>query len=81
MNLFLSYSITHLSHSFSDHCPVLMNIVGKLGCGELVENKLFRFEAKWCLDQSFKVIVQQAWADPVASVPDKLANAGKHFQF
>ncbi|KAG8500497.1 hypothetical protein CXB51_002739 [Gossypium anomalum] len=81
MNLFPSYSITHLSHSFSDHCPVFMNTVGNLGRCESVGNKLFRFEAKWCLDESFEAIVQQAWADPLVSVPDKLANAGKHFQF
>ncbi|KAK5842719.1 hypothetical protein PVK06_005105 [Gossypium arboreum] len=39
------------------------------------------FVAKWYFDQSFEAIVRQAWEDPITSVPDKLANAGKQFQF
>ncbi|MBA0845224.1 hypothetical protein Goarm_022239 [Gossypium armourianum] len=29
-DLFLEYSIEHMSHSFSDHCPVMLITTGKV---------------------------------------------------
>ncbi|GMI66653.1 hypothetical protein HRI_000334600 [Hibiscus trionum] len=49
LNLFPRYVLNHLSHSFSDHCPLLLNTQD----GEN-SNKTwhFRFEASWLLEDS-----------------------------
>lgn len=54
MNLFPSYQIEHLSHFFSDHCPILFNTMGTRRNDQCNRDKLFCFEAKWCLESSFE---------------------------
>lgn len=58
INLFPGYSIEHLSHSISDHCPVLLDTTRKLQHERYLMSNPFYFEAKWCLDHSFEEIVR-----------------------
>ncbi|KAL1105841.1 hypothetical protein V6Z11_D04G160800 [Gossypium hirsutum] len=60
---FLDFSLEHLSHSFSDHYPLLLNTMGKMRHKENRLALLFRFEAKWCLDDSFEEVVQRRWTE------------------
>lgn len=46
INNFPSYQVEHLSHSFSDHCPILLDTMKKSRNGLGISNKMFRFEAK-----------------------------------
>ncbi|KAA3458346.1 reverse transcriptase [Gossypium australe] len=54
IELFSSYQVEHLSHSFSDHCPVLLDTFGRERNGLEHKKHEFRFEAKWCLDDTFE---------------------------
>ncbi|KAA3487437.1 reverse transcriptase [Gossypium australe] len=63
MELFPSYQVKHLSHSFSDHCPVLLNTMGGKWDNQQYRTKKFQFEAKWCLESSFEEMVRKWW-DP-----------------
>ncbi|KAA3465754.1 reverse transcriptase [Gossypium australe] len=72
MELFPYYQVEHLSHSFSDHCPVLLNTMGRRWEDHRHSLKTFRFETKWCLDSSFEEMVRQWWNDTTGSIPNKL---------
>lgn len=52
--------MTHLPRTFSDHCPVLIEL-----CRVTVNhlNKPFRFQTMWLLHQDFPRVVQQAWTE------------------
>ncbi|KAH1055130.1 hypothetical protein J1N35_033195 [Gossypium stocksii] len=46
MNLFPSFQVEHLSHSFSDHCPLLLDTLRGMRNEKCNKENLFRFEAK-----------------------------------
>ncbi|MFQ6638747.1 hypothetical protein Gotur_016097, partial [Gossypium turneri] len=78
VNSFPGYQLVHLSHSFSDHCPILLDTLGvsKNNVGSF--DKLFRFEAKWCLDGSFEEMIKTWWGGKSGSVLGKLEDLGYH---
>ncbi|KAH1122871.1 hypothetical protein J1N35_006031 [Gossypium stocksii] len=78
LNLFTSYRLEHLNHSFSDHCPILLNTRGKHKNDLFVGDRRFWFEAKWCLEISFKDVVKNKWESLSGSVPSKLEILGQH---
>ncbi|KAK5818367.1 hypothetical protein PVK06_023302 [Gossypium arboreum] len=43
------------------------------------KDKLFLFEAKWCLENSFEEEIKRNWADISGSIPDKLERMGQQF--
>ncbi|MBA0753132.1 hypothetical protein Gogos_021703, partial [Gossypium gossypioides] len=58
LNLFLIFSIDHLPHSFSDHCPLLV----KTNKGANYRSKKkFSFEARWVLNDSCKDVIREVW--------------------
>ncbi|KAH1113590.1 hypothetical protein J1N35_006968, partial [Gossypium stocksii] len=69
--LFPGFLLEHLSHLFSDHCPILLDTMGKLRHGKRRESNLFYFEAKWCLDNLFEETVRHVWANNHGSIPTK----------
>ncbi|KAH1120608.1 hypothetical protein J1N35_003768 [Gossypium stocksii] len=80
MAMFPGYQVEHMNHSFSDHCPNLLNTSG---CG--IDNyrarpSQFRFEAHWCLDPNFEEVVKSSWDNLTGNTPDKLLNLGQHLQ-
>ncbi|KAA3464506.1 reverse transcriptase [Gossypium australe] len=76
LELFPNARIEYLTHSFSDHCPILLNTLGEAKHDLLYNSGNFRFEAKWCLDSSFENLVRGWWADSTGSIPDRLEDMG-----
>ncbi|XP_040951531.1 uncharacterized protein [Gossypium hirsutum] len=79
VNLCPNYQLEHLTHSFLDHCFILLDTLGKQRVLD-IKNKPFWFEAKWCLEDSFEEEVRRIWNDISGSVPDKLRRLGQQLQ-
>ncbi|XP_016676354.1 uncharacterized protein [Gossypium hirsutum] len=80
VNLYPSYQLEHLSYSFSDHCPILLDTMGRKRSELCNKDKIFRFEAKWCFENSFEQEVKRYWADYSGSVLDRLERMGQQIQ-
>ncbi|KAA3468552.1 reverse transcriptase [Gossypium australe] len=80
VNLFPSYQLEHLGHSFSDHCPILLGTMRIKQNDQCRHVRPFRFEAKWCLESFFEEIIKGWWAEDSGSVPGKLEKLGRRFQ-
>ncbi|XP_077222045.1 uncharacterized protein LOC143855875 [Tasmannia lanceolata] len=70
-----STSITHLSRTCSDHCPLLSNIHPTL----TPQIKPFKFQAMWSKHPQFQSIVMSAWSieapgNPLETLSSKLKN-------
>ena len=52
-------TVTHLPRTFSDHCPVLLDL---LGSKPESTNRPFRFHTMWLLHPQFPKVVEEAWA-------------------
>ncbi|KAH1064911.1 hypothetical protein J1N35_029898 [Gossypium stocksii] len=52
----LDQGVERSNHAISDHCPILLNAIGKQRIEHANGIKRFRFEAKWCLENSFEEI-------------------------
>ncbi|KAG8481936.1 hypothetical protein CXB51_026729 [Gossypium anomalum] len=78
-NLCPQYQLEHLTHSFSDHCPILLDTLGKKRASR-IKDKPFRFEAKWCLEDSLEEEIKRFWNDSPGGVPDKLGGLGQQLQ-
>ncbi|KAA3453778.1 reverse transcriptase [Gossypium australe] len=57
-NMFTEVSIQHLTHSFSDHCPLLVNTRRAEHRAKVAD---FRFEAWWTMEESFDDEVKRIW--------------------
>ncbi|KAA3473894.1 reverse transcriptase [Gossypium australe] len=67
--MFPKVSIQHLTHSFSDHCPLLVNTKrAKQGAKEVA----FRFEAWWTMQESFEEKVKNIWESSLGNLIQKL---------
>ncbi|KAA3486163.1 reverse transcriptase [Gossypium australe] len=79
MDIFPNHKIEHLTHSFSDHRPILLDTMID-GCFDFqCKARSFRFEAKWCLDSAFEGLVDRYWAESSGSIPKRLENMGINF--
>ncbi|KAA3461612.1 reverse transcriptase [Gossypium australe] len=78
--LFPNAQVEHLTHSFLDHCPLLLDTMGAERPDYKKNQGDFRFEANWCLDSSFEELVRGWWADSIGSIPDKLEAMGCRMQ-
>lgn len=76
VELFPSYQVEHLSHSFSNHFPILLNTLGGRQNDQYYNATMFRFEAKWCLESSFEEMVKSWWKDATRSIPSRLESMG-----
>ncbi|KAA3489521.1 reverse transcriptase [Gossypium australe] len=57
---FPNYSLRHLPHSFSDHCPLLVETkVGRRGRSPI----RFRFESWWVLEESCEEEIRKLWEE------------------
>ena len=61
--LFPEALVTYLPRTFSDHCPVLIEL-SRDSANQ--QNKPFRFQTMWLLHHDFPRVVQQAWSDDKA---------------
>ncbi|MBA0856165.1 hypothetical protein Goshw_024247 [Gossypium schwendimanii] len=78
VNLFPGYRLEHLSHSFSDYYPLLIDFMRVTRNNEDIFVKPFRFKAKWCLDSSFEEMIKRWWDENSRSVLGKLEELGHH---
>ncbi|MBA0576209.1 hypothetical protein Golob_027803 [Gossypium lobatum] len=76
VNLFPGYRLKHLSHSFSDHCPLLLDTLGMAWNNQNGSAKAFHFETNWCLDNSFEGLVRKWWDEESGGVLNKLEKMG-----
>ncbi|KAA3462610.1 reverse transcriptase [Gossypium australe] len=67
--LFPNFIIQHLPHSFSDHCPLLINTDSRV---RQQQGKSFRFEAWWVLEDTFFEKVRLSWGGSSGDLLDKL---------
>ncbi|KAA3467449.1 reverse transcriptase [Gossypium australe] len=80
VNLFPNYQLEHLSHSFSDHCPILLDTISKAQNGYHTQMRPFRFEAKCCLDSSLENLIKSWWSEECGNVEVKIENLGRRLQ-
>ena len=55
--LYPEATVTHLPRTFSDHCPVLIDL---LGSKSNTTNRPFRFHTMWLLHPQFSKVVEEA---------------------
>ncbi|KAA3465166.1 reverse transcriptase [Gossypium australe] len=60
-NLFNDYSVQHLQHGLSDHCPVLVDTRGDESLQSNDHHKQFRFNADWLLNKELDEQVKHGW--------------------
>lgn len=68
--LFPEAIVQHLPRTYSDHCPLLVDL-----SGIPIPNphlRPFRFEACWLLDDRYKDLVNQVWHQSNLSLPELL---------
>ena len=58
--LFPEALVTHLPRTFSDHCPVLIEL-SRASANQ--QNKPFCFQTMWLLHHDFPMVLQQAWSE------------------
>ncbi|MBA0699030.1 hypothetical protein Goari_000703 [Gossypium aridum] len=73
-SLFSNYEVSHLSHFFSDHCPLLLNSKVK-SLSTKVHH--FRFEAAWLLEDSCETMVKKLWEASLGTIPTRLHKVGE----
>lgn len=69
LNLFHDFSITHLPHSFSDHCLLFIQTeLNEYPAGK----KRFKFESWWILEPSCENVIKKWWTEKSGEVLEKL---------
>lgn len=77
---FPDYSIKHLLYTFSDHCPILIQLDNLEKRATQTKRNYFRFNADWVLEEHFDEQIQSGWRDELVSLPRKLEGLGKHLR-
>lgn len=75
--MFLNYKVHHLSHFFSDHSPILLNMKADSSLGKMFH---FRFEVAWLLEGTCEEEVKKMWADNVDWVSVRLRKVGERLE-
>ncbi|GMI65678.1 hypothetical protein like AT1G43760 [Hibiscus trionum] len=55
-DLFSNYSVSHLTHSFSDHCPILVNTTTSVPRSN--SSHMFRFDVNWILEDDIENLIR-----------------------
>ncbi|GMI75496.1 hypothetical protein like AT4G29090 [Hibiscus trionum] len=71
-----NYSVSHLSHTISDHFPILVDTVGQTMQRPMARGEVFRFDANWVLEDEAAQIIKNCWESSSATVPEKLHETG-----
>lgn len=72
-----NYSLQHLTHSFSDHCPLLLNTQSRVTAKKDWNEFPFRFNADWILESDFEDRLKVAWQECDKNLPQKLVWLGQ----
>ncbi|GMI83525.1 hypothetical protein HRI_002021800 [Hibiscus trionum] len=73
-SLFPDFTLSHLSHSFSDHCLLLL--LTMVQSGPRVQWH-FMFEAAWFLEDSCEFEVKRLWTASSGPIPERLRFVGQ----
>ncbi|XP_075665588.1 uncharacterized protein LOC142635287 [Castanea sativa] len=78
--LYPEATVAHLPRTFSNLCPVLIELMGSRTC---VANKPFRFHTMWLLHPQFPKVVEEAWARdrPLPSVISEFTTRMKKWNY
>ncbi|XP_040956169.1 uncharacterized protein [Gossypium hirsutum] len=76
-DLFLNFLIQHLPHSFSDHCPLLIDTDHNV---RRIADQRFRFEAWWILEETFLDVTTSIWENSTGDLMQKLGNLKRGLQ-
>ncbi|KAJ8750263.1 hypothetical protein K2173_014178 [Erythroxylum novogranatense] len=68
--IFSNCEINHLSHSFSDHCPLLLDT--NLGVTRKRTKFPFRFESSWCMEDDCEEEIRKIWTNCDLDISGKL---------
>ncbi|KAA3471353.1 reverse transcriptase [Gossypium australe] len=69
MHLFPKGSVRHLTHSISDHCPLLIHTGNE---DKFCRRPRFKLEAWWTFEESFEEEVRKSWESSTGSISEKL---------
>ncbi|XP_016747215.2 uncharacterized protein [Gossypium hirsutum] len=75
-DLFPRYKVNRLQHSFSDHCPVVVDTFGNKDMQGGVKQWHFRFDANWVLNDEVNERLKQEWNSNSLDVLEKLEKVG-----
>ncbi|GMI67709.1 hypothetical protein HRI_000440200 [Hibiscus trionum] len=71
------FSVVHLTHFISDHCPVLINTGHSLRNPLGSNNDEFRFETNWALEDGIEQVISSAWESTSVDLPERLTTLGQ----
>ncbi|KAH1045710.1 hypothetical protein J1N35_036494 [Gossypium stocksii] len=69
MDMFSDYSVQHLKHSFSDHCPILIQTRPSF---KRFGGDCFEFESWWLTEPSCEKVIKEIWQERSGTVLEKL---------
>ncbi|PPR95574.1 hypothetical protein GOBAR_AA25097 [Gossypium barbadense] len=70
------YRVSHLQHSFSDHCPVMVDTEGDRRSRVGEQQWQFRFNVDWILQSGFKERLRSEWSSNQQDFLVKLKEVG-----
>ncbi|GMI72452.1 hypothetical protein HRI_000914500 [Hibiscus trionum] len=73
---FPDFSVQHLSHSMSDHCPVLLTHWHPDSPSDCFNEQAFKFNANWTLEESCEPLIKEFWTGNNLTLPSKLEMLG-----
>lgn len=69
--------MSHLPYSFSNHCPILIDIEGANFQRHGFDKRIFCFNAEWCSEADCKNVIKSFWVIDSNELPRKLEILGK----
>ncbi|GMI92262.1 hypothetical protein like AT1G43760 [Hibiscus trionum] len=73
---FPGYNVTHLNHSISDYCPLLIELASNNVNNARVPEHFFRFDANWILEEDLEHEIRSFWESSTDPLPTKLVGLG-----
>ncbi|GMI82621.1 hypothetical protein HRI_001931400 [Hibiscus trionum] len=78
--LFPGYTVNHLTHTMSDHCPLLIDTAGHSISHRSNHSDRFRFDANWVMEEEMVEQLQTYWESSDSPVPARLKDLGSILQ-
>lgn len=67
---FQLYKVSHFTHSFSDHCPIVVDTEDDYHRNRLLH---FKFEEAWLLEETCETKMARLWNDSDGTIPKRLS--------
>ncbi|GMI64317.1 hypothetical protein HRI_000101000 [Hibiscus trionum] len=75
-SLFPGHSVSHQTHTISDHCPLLIDSGGHIFQGHMSSYASFKFDANWILDSKVEQLIKSHFDSSNEDVPNRLFSLG-----